>query len=152
MVQRSTGGRKKKLWLCALSQGACSCSKGLAGLRILLAENRESRSGLAGKGPQSPPIAPLPWQGHIPLSQLAARPVQPGLGHFQGSRGSHSCSGHSVPGPAHPLRQEFLPNIPSNPALLQAKAIHSCPITACQRHPCNLISCFYQKFLFKNVS
>uniref|UniRef100_A0A8C3UP73 TSPO associated protein 1 n=1 Tax=Catharus ustulatus TaxID=91951 RepID=A0A8C3UP73_CATUS len=46
-------------------------------------------------------------------------PVQPGLGHFQGSRGSHSFSGHPVPGPAHPHSQEFLPNIPSIPALWQ---------------------------------
>ena len=33
-------------------------------------------------------------QGHLPLSQAAPSPVQPGLGRCQGSRDSHSCSGY----------------------------------------------------------
>ncbi|CAN8199119.1 unnamed protein product, partial [Coccothraustes coccothraustes] len=53
--------------------------------------------------------------GHLPLSQAALSPTQPGLGHCQGSRGSPSCSGHPVPGPAHPPREEFLPDIQSSP-------------------------------------
>uniref|UniRef100_A0A8C5X5Q4 Dynein regulatory complex protein 10 n=1 Tax=Malurus cyaneus samueli TaxID=2593467 RepID=A0A8C5X5Q4_9PASS len=58
----------------------------------------------------------------------SSSPVQPGLGHCQGSRGSHSCSGHPVPGPAHPPREQFLPNIPSIPALWHWEAIPvSCP-------------------------
>uniref|UniRef100_A0A8C3MY37 Uncharacterized protein n=1 Tax=Geospiza parvula TaxID=87175 RepID=A0A8C3MY37_GEOPR len=40
------------------------------------------------------PIQCHPCHGHLPLSQAAPNPVQPGLGHCQGSRGSHSCSGH----------------------------------------------------------
>ncbi|NXE00411.1 WASF3 protein, partial [Chaetorhynchus papuensis] len=61
---------------------------------------------------------PCHGQGHLPLSQAAPSPnVQPGLGHFQGSRGSHSFSGHPVPGPAHPAREEFLPDIQSKPSL-----------------------------------
>ncbi|NXC82636.1 TYW1 synthase, partial [Cercotrichas coryphoeus] len=36
--------------------------------------------------------------------------AKPGLGHWQGSRGSHSFSGHPVPGPAHPHREQFLPS------------------------------------------
>ncbi|NWU81158.1 WASF3 protein, partial [Onychorhynchus coronatus] len=65
-------------------------------------------------------------QGHLLLSQVAPSPVQPGLGHSQGW-GSHSFSGQPVPGPPHPHSQEFLPNIPSKPTLLQCKAIPPCP-------------------------
>ncbi|NXR35207.1 GON4L protein, partial [Zosterops hypoxanthus] len=48
------------------------------------------------------PSHPCHGQGHLPLSQAAPSPIQPGLGHFQGSRGSFS--GHPVPGPPHPHR------------------------------------------------
>ncbi|NXG18486.1 KSR2 Kinase, partial [Grallaria varia] len=60
---------------------------------------------------------PCHGQGYFPPAQVAPSTIQPGLGHFQGSRGSHSFSGQPVPGPAHPHSQEFLPNIPSNSAL-----------------------------------
>uniref|UniRef100_A0A8U8C9W7 Dynein axonemal heavy chain 17 n=1 Tax=Geospiza parvula TaxID=87175 RepID=A0A8U8C9W7_GEOPR len=37
----------------------------------------------AGRDPKAHPVPPLPWQEHLPLSQAAPSPVQPGLGHFQ---------------------------------------------------------------------
>uniref|UniRef100_A0A8C9MXX8 Phosphodiesterase n=1 Tax=Serinus canaria TaxID=9135 RepID=A0A8C9MXX8_SERCA len=37
-----------------------------------------------------------------PVPGCSSPSVQPGLGHCQGSRGSHSKSGNSIPGPAHP--------------------------------------------------
>uniref|UniRef100_A0A8C3EDE0 Uncharacterized protein n=1 Tax=Corvus moneduloides TaxID=1196302 RepID=A0A8C3EDE0_CORMO len=85
----------------------------------------ESWNGLGQKGPQSSSCStPCHGQGHLPLSQVAPSPnVQPGLGHCQGSRGSPSCSGHPVPGPAHPPREQFLPKIPSIPALWHWEAI-----------------------------
>uniref|UniRef100_A0A8D2QCU1 C2 domain-containing protein n=1 Tax=Zonotrichia albicollis TaxID=44394 RepID=A0A8D2QCU1_ZONAL len=44
-------------------------------------------------------------EGHLPLSQVDPSPsVQPGLGHCQGSRGSHSKSGNSIPVP----EEEFI--------------------------------------------
>ncbi|NXI23460.1 KSR2 Kinase, partial [Sterrhoptilus dennistouni] len=96
-------------------------------------------NGLSGKrrsGPSCP--NPCHGQGHFPLSQAAPSPnVQPGLGHCQGSRGSHSCSGHPVPGPAHPAREQFLPNIPSSPALWQWEAI-PCPDGSLILLLCNL--------------
>ncbi|KAF4800099.1 hypothetical protein TURU_048166 [Turdus rufiventris] len=49
----------------------------------------------AGRDLEDHPVPPLPWQGHLPLSSPN---VQPGLGHCQGSRGSHSCSGHPCQG------------------------------------------------------
>ncbi|NXG23775.1 SESN2 protein, partial [Grallaria varia] len=70
-------------------------------------------------------LAHRPWlltkehiEGHLPPAQVAPSPIQPGLGHFQGW-GSHSFSARPAPGPAHPHREQFLPNIPSNPALWQ---------------------------------
>uniref|UniRef100_A0A8D2QJY5 LIM zinc-binding domain-containing protein n=1 Tax=Zonotrichia albicollis TaxID=44394 RepID=A0A8D2QJY5_ZONAL len=62
---------------------------------------------------------PVPWKGHLPLSQAAPSPAQPGLGHCQGSRGSPSCSvpscwflarleGPKTPGPSsHPAQQQW---------------------------------------------
>lgn len=43
------------------------------------------------------------------------------------SRGSHIFSGYPVP--AHPSREQFLPNIPHNPALLPLKATAPCAVT-----------------------
>ncbi|NXM63783.1 WASF1 protein, partial [Illadopsis cleaveri] len=63
------------------------------------------------------PFHPCHGQGHLPLSQAAPSPVQPGLGHCQGSRNNHSFSGHPVPGPHHPRREEFLPDVQSEPTL-----------------------------------
>ncbi|XP_032539363.1 uncharacterized protein LOC116784656 [Chiroxiphia lanceolata] len=60
------------------------------------------RFGMNGAWRSSNPT-PCHGQGHLPLAQVAPSPVQPGLGHFQGSRGSHSFSGQPVPqcSPAH---------------------------------------------------
>ncbi|CAN8218367.1 unnamed protein product, partial [Coccothraustes coccothraustes] len=57
-------------------------------------------------------------QGHLPRSQAAPSPIQPGLGPFQGSRDSPSCSGH--------LCQD-LP--PSQPGIPSQYPIHPCPLT-----------------------
>ncbi|KAL2296101.1 hypothetical protein Nmel_017636, partial [Mimus melanotis] len=42
----------------------------------------------AGRSLENRLVPPLPRQGHLPLSQAAPKPIQPGLGHCQGSRGS----------------------------------------------------------------
>lgn len=60
----------------------------------------------------------LGWKGYCRLSNLTSipgcsKPHPAWLGQCQGSRGSH--------------RAEFLPNLPSNPALCQFKAIPPCP-------------------------
>ncbi|XP_064512899.1 adenosylhomocysteinase 3 isoform X2 [Pseudopipra pipra] len=73
--------------------------------------------GEVGKGPSSATPAMGRDTFHCP------RLIQPGLGHFQGSRGSHSFSGKSIPAPPHPPSQQFLPNIPSIPALWHWEAI-----------------------------
>lgn len=49
---------------------------------------------------------------------------QPGLGHFQQSRGSHRFSGNSIPASPHPPSLEFLPSIPLNQ--LPAWLCHQC--------------------------
>uniref|UniRef100_A0A803VI28 WD repeat-containing protein 54 beta-propeller domain-containing protein n=1 Tax=Ficedula albicollis TaxID=59894 RepID=A0A803VI28_FICAL len=59
---------------------------------------------------------PFPLAQVAPMSNLA-------LGHFQGSRGSDSSSGHPVPGPAHTHRKGFLPKIPPQCRLLLWEAI-----------------------------
>ncbi|CAN8190906.1 unnamed protein product, partial [Coccothraustes coccothraustes] len=89
----------------------------------------EYQTGLGWKDLKAHAIPPLPWQGHLPLSQAAPSPVQPGLGHSQGSRGSHSFSGHPLPGPAHPCSTELPPHIPSNPALFHFEAIPPFPVS-----------------------
>uniref|UniRef100_A0A8B9FYZ7 WD repeat-containing protein 76 n=1 Tax=Amazona collaria TaxID=241587 RepID=A0A8B9FYZ7_9PSIT len=73
-------------------------------------------------------------QGHLPLEQLAPSPcVQPGLEHCQGW-GSHSFSGHPVPVPQHPHREELLPKSSSQSPLWQVKAIPlSCPSIPCPK-------------------
>ena len=70
-------------------------------------------------------LLPLPWARTS--SQGVPIPIQPGLGLCQGSRGSHSCSGHPVPA---------LPTLPGNnscpishPALPSGSGSHSlCPV------------------------
>ena len=52
--------------------------------------------------------------GHLPLSQAAPSPIQPGLEHFQGW-GNHSFSGHPVPGPPHSHKEKFLKYIQGSP-------------------------------------
>ena len=71
---------------------------------------------------------PCHGPGHLPLSQVAQSPIQPGLGHYQGWS-SHSFSGKPVPGPHHPHREEFLALIQSKPPLCQCEAIAPCPVT-----------------------
>ena len=67
--------------------------------------------------------------GKFSTAQGAPNPIQPGLGHCQGSRGSHSCSGHPVPGPAHlPARNSQFPK--SHPALPSPFPV-SCPSIPC---------------------
>ncbi|NXC92199.1 PRCC protein, partial [Cercotrichas coryphoeus] len=63
-----------------------------------------------------------PIHSHLPLSQITPSLVQPGIEHFKGWS-SHSFSGHPVPRPHCPEREEFLPNAPSVPALWQWEAI-----------------------------
>uniref|UniRef100_A0A8B9FQH9 Eukaryotic translation initiation factor 1 n=4 Tax=Aves TaxID=8782 RepID=A0A8B9FQH9_9PSIT len=84
----------------------------------------KSQSSLGLKGPQTQPV-PISrhGQGHLPLEQLAPSPVQPGLEHCRGW-GSHSFSGHPVPAPQHPHKEE-LPQISSQSALWQVEAILS---------------------------
>ncbi|XP_065518123.1 uncharacterized protein LOC136004991 isoform X2 [Lathamus discolor] len=73
---------------------------------------------------------PLPTggQGHLTLEQLAPSPcVLPGLEHCRG-RGSLSFSGHPVPAPQHPHREELLPESPSQSPLWQVQAIPPWPV------------------------
>ncbi|XP_064516070.1 ras-related protein Rab-15 isoform X2 [Pseudopipra pipra] len=73
-----------------------------------------------------PVATPCLGQGHLPPGQVASSPIQPGLGHSQGSRGSHSFSGKSIPMLHHPHSKEFLPNIPSKFPLFHFGAIPPC--------------------------
>ncbi|XP_063262918.1 uncharacterized protein LOC134555346 [Prinia subflava] len=77
------------------SLGALSCPAALhcpwRGRAPLVLPPFPEETGIT-RDPESPPVPPLPRQGHLPLSQ-AAPSVQPGLGHCQGSRGSHSSPG-----------------------------------------------------------
>ncbi|NXI97007.1 IKZF4 protein, partial [Psophia crepitans] len=66
---------------------------------------------------------PLPRAGTPPPAQAAQSPIQPGLGHCQGARGSHSFSGHPVPGPQHPPREGLLPPSSAPAPLLQLRAL-----------------------------
>ena len=75
---------------------------------------------------------PCHEQGHLPPAQGAQSSIQPGLERCQGG-GSHSFSGQPGPGFHHPHGEEFLPNISSQSALLQFRAVPPCPITT---HPC----------------
>ena len=69
----------------------------------------------------------IPSMAGTPLTVPGApSSVQPGLGHFQGSRGSHSCSGHPVPGP------------PSQGGMQSV----ICGSTVCEPHP---VRCFCVK-------
>ncbi|XP_065538712.1 uncharacterized protein LOC136015979 [Lathamus discolor] len=73
---------------------------------------------------------PLPTggQGHLTLEQLAPSPcVLPGLEHCRG-RGRLSFSGHPVPAPQHPHREELLPESPSQSPLWQVQAIPPWPV------------------------
>lgn len=62
----------------------------------------------------------IPWQGHLPLSQVAPRHSQPGLEQFLGW-GVHSFFGKTVPGPHYSHREEFLPKIQFKSTLPQLK-------------------------------
>ncbi|XP_032533480.1 uncharacterized protein LOC116781824 [Chiroxiphia lanceolata] len=64
----------------------------------------ESWNGLCGK------LLPFQRRGQLPGSRW----IQPGLGHFPGW-GSHSFSGNSIPFPARPPSQGFLPQFHLNP-------------------------------------
>lgn len=64
-------------------------------------------------------------QEHLPSTQAAAIPIQPGLEHFHGCS-SHSLTGR-VQGPQHPQSQELLPSIPPNPAFCQWEAVPPLP-------------------------
>ena len=48
---------------------------------------------------------PCHGQEHLPLDQVAERPIEPGPEHCQGG-GSHSFSGQPVPVPHHPHYQK----------------------------------------------
>lgn len=48
-------------------------------------------------------------QGHFAPSQLSPSLIQPKFGHFQGSRGSHSCSGNVCQGPTTFRGKNFFP-------------------------------------------
>jgi len=81
----------------------------------------DSQSGLGWQGPfEAHPAQLLPWQGPLPPAQAAPSPVQPGLEPSQGW-GSHSFSGHPVPGPQHPQRRTFLPDVQPHPPSLRFK-------------------------------
>jgi len=71
---------------------------------------------------------PSPWQGHLPLDQVAQSLIQPGLEHFQGG-GIHNFSGLPVPVSHHPHSEEFLSNFQSKPILFQFKTIAPCSVT-----------------------
>ncbi|XP_068886021.1 NADPH oxidase organizer 1 isoform X1 [Aphelocoma coerulescens] len=94
----------------------------------------ESWNGLVWKGPQSPSHSTLCHeQRHLLLSQVAPSPIQPGLGHFQ-EWGSHSLSGHPVPGPPHPFCKKLLPYI--QPKWIRLGSL-SKPVTlSCLRDSC----------------
>uniref|UniRef100_A0A8U7NJP0 Uncharacterized protein n=1 Tax=Corvus moneduloides TaxID=1196302 RepID=A0A8U7NJP0_CORMO len=137
---RSCGRRRTKPRDCsaALPCQSCSAPESWRDPRGIPEEQGKLGSSRAWAA-SLPPVPPLPWQGHLPLSQAApSSNVQPGLGHCQGSRGSPSCSGHPVPGPAHPPREQFLPNLPSIPALWRWDPFPvSCPSMPCPQSLCS---------------
>lgn len=64
---------------------------------------------------EAPPPFQVPARGHREESGAGTRPCagtppSAGPSHRQQS-GTHSCSGRPVPGPPHPHREEFIPNI-----------------------------------------
>ncbi|KAM4783680.1 uncharacterized protein ACIQIH_006372 [Cyanocitta cristata] len=79
----------------------------------------------AWKDLKAHPVPALPRAGTPPTVPGCSSPnVQPGPEHCQGSRGSHSCSGRTLPGPPPPPSQEFpIPNLPSIAALWHWEAI-----------------------------
>ena len=63
-------------------------------------------------------LQPLPWAGTPSIEQVAPSPcVQPGLEHCQ-QWGSHSFSGHPVPAPQHPHREQLVPKSSPQSALV----------------------------------
>ncbi|RLV76318.1 hypothetical protein DV515_00017101 [Chloebia gouldiae] len=64
--------------------------------------------------------------GYLPLAQVAPSPTQPGLGHYQGFRGSCSCPGHPVPGPHYP---HIPSHIQPKPTLYLSPCHHSCSVS-----------------------
>uniref|UniRef100_A0A674HR01 EF-hand domain-containing protein n=1 Tax=Taeniopygia guttata TaxID=59729 RepID=A0A674HR01_TAEGU len=69
-----------------------------------------------GRDCTSYPVPPQPWQGHLPLAQAAPTQCAAWPWAFQGSRGSHSCSGQCLGCPswefclAGALRRNFSPS------------------------------------------
>jgi len=75
-------------------------------------------------GSSSP--TPLPKQGR--LQQAAQDLVQAGLEYLQRRR-LHSLSGQPVPVLRHPQREEVLPHVQTELAMLQFVPIAPCPVT-----------------------
>ena len=65
---------------------------------------------------------PLPWAGTLSIIPGCSQPCPTWPGTLPGM-GQPQLFWHPVPGPPHPHREQFLPNIPSNPALWQWEAI-----------------------------
>ena len=72
----------------------------IPGLQVLV---RESWNGLGWEAPKAHPIPPLPWQGHLPLSQAAPSPMSNlALGTARDPGAATAALGtHSLPSPAH---------------------------------------------------
>ena len=67
-------------------------------------------------------------QGHLSQEQVAQRPIQPDLGHFQ-CWAFYYFSGQSVPVSHHPCHKKGHPYIQSKPTFFQFKTIAPCPVT-----------------------
>ena len=81
-----------------------------------------------GKDLKAHPVStPCHGQGHLPPDQVAPSPVQPSPEHCQGW-GIYHFSGHPVPAPHHPHREELVPKSSSQSPLWQVKAIPPCPV------------------------
>lgn len=71
-------------------------------------------------------LHPLLWAGHLPQSQVAPSPVQPGISKYGAATASlANCARASRPS----SQEEFPPKIPSNAALWQWETIPSCLAT-----------------------
>lgn len=75
-----------------------------------------------GRDLKAHPFPPLPRAETLSTVPGSPSSIQPVLGIFQGSRGSHGCSGKSIQGLTTLIGKNFLPKIESKSSLFQPKA------------------------------
>ncbi|NXD66409.1 PUM1 protein, partial [Eolophus roseicapillus] len=100
-----------------------------------LVVNAGARNGLGAPVRLVAPAPVIISSSAAQAEQLAPSPcVQPGLEHCQGW-GSHSFSGHPVPVPQHPPREELVPKSSSQSPLWQVQAIPLLSLQALVQSP-----------------